>query len=159
MKNIIYIVIAVVIVVAGVLLALKNNDEVTTPVGDAQGGDTATEAVGANREEGDIDWRGDNSLVDSLRDDSSGSVNPEMSFAHVEPGVSSEVYLSVNGVTPGAVIESTLTGPAVSSAATQVAVADEFGVLHYTWKITQFGMYNSKTKLDDYIMGDGIQVK
>ena len=72
------------------------------------------------------------------------SISPEyeMAFDHTKPWQYSEVYLSVTNLLPGEKVTATLKGPAVDSPSKQTITADEEGVAHFTWKITQFGTYN-----------------
>jgi hypothetical protein len=67
-------------------------------------------------------------------------VTTTMSFAHTRPGVSSEVYLEVQGPA-GAQVRITLTGPGVASAAQQTATIPDGGSLKLTWTINRFGAY------------------
>lgn len=72
----------------------------------------------------------------------------DMSFSHVEPGVYSEVYLSV-GIASGFDVEATLTGPGVADPPTQTIVSDENGQSYFVWKIVAFGTYEATIKIGE----------
>lgn len=68
----------------------------------------------------------------------------ETSFAHVAPGEYSEIYVSVQSLEPGTDVTAVLNGPAVNPPNTQSARADEFGNVHFTFRIFQFGTYSAQ---------------
>ena len=82
----------------------------------------------------------------------------QLTFEHTQPGVQSEVYLTLTG-TPGAEVSATLTGPAVKSAATQSGTTDEFGELRLTWTITQFGTYRAAGTLGGAPISAQVEVR
>lgn len=72
----------------------------------------------------------------------------EMAFAHTNPGVSSEVYVSVT-TEPGREVEVKLVGPAIEPPSRQVLTADENGVAYFTWTIYQYGQYIANATIPD----------
>lgn len=69
------------------------------------------------------------------------STSVSTSYEHVVPGEYSEIYATIT-TQPGATVEATLSGPGVSSAASQVQTADGEGVARLTWRIVSYGSYN-----------------
>lgn len=61
-------------------------------------------------------------------------------YKHVAPGKYSEVYLTVT-VSPGADVQAKLSGPGVSSEASQTIKAGSDGVAKFTWRIVSYGKY------------------
>lgn len=66
----------------------------------------------------------------------------EATFAHVKPGEYSEVYAVVTGLTPGTETTARMFAEWSTNGAPQVVDADQNGVAHFTWHITQYGTYN-----------------
>jgi len=80
----------------------------------------------------------------------------ELSYAHVAPGEYTEVYAVVKGAKPGELVTAhlnrlpTLTATGTGGKTeTLMVVADENGVAHFTWEITQYGEYKVETDLYD----------
>jgi hypothetical protein len=71
----------------------------------------------------------------------------KLSFAHVLPGVYSEVYLDVEGA-PGQAVTAELTGPGVISAAAMDGRTDSSGKLRLTWRINMYGAYTVQGTVD-----------
>jgi hypothetical protein len=71
----------------------------------------------------------------------------KLSFAHVQPGVYSEVYLDVEGA-PGQAVTAALTGPGVVSVAALDGKTDASGKLRLTWQINMYGTYSVKGMVD-----------
>ncbi len=70
------------------------------------------------------------------------AVDREMTFAHVQPGEYSEVYLRFR-TSPDARFEATLSGPSVASPATQRLRADERGFVRFVWRVYSLGRYRA----------------
>jgi tetratricopeptide (TPR) repeat protein len=62
------------------------------------------------------------------------------SFAHTNPGVSSEVYLHVSG-SPGTTVEAAISGPGVQGTAERSGTIGEDGQASFTWTIDSYGTY------------------
>lgn len=82
----------------------------------------------------------------------------KLTFEHTQPGRQSEVYLTVKGA-PRAAVSATLTGAAVTSAATQSGTTDGAGELRLTWVITQFGTYRATGTLGSAPISAEVQVR
>jgi tetratricopeptide (TPR) repeat protein len=80
------------------------------------------------------------SRLAALGSGGSAGFNVAGSYAHTQPGVQSEVYLSVTG-TAGELVEATLNGPGVLGAAVQSGAIGADGKLTLTWAIDQTGNY------------------
>lgn len=65
-----------------------------------------------------------------------------MSFEHVVPGEYSEVYVVRSGA-PGEQMLVSLDGPGLLSDRDQIAIVDEVGVAHFTWKVNRYGVYQA----------------
>jgi hypothetical protein len=76
----------------------------------------------------------------SLLQPAAVSTTASMRFAHVSPGVYSEVYATIS-TAPGAIVNATLSGPGVSGTASQSKTAGNDGVVSFTWRIVSFGTY------------------
>jgi hypothetical protein len=63
------------------------------------------------------------------------------SFAHTNPGVSSEIYVDIENLTPGTPVDLTLTGPGVVGSANRAGVVGADGTLRLTWTIDAYGAY------------------
>jgi hypothetical protein len=64
----------------------------------------------------------------------------EVTFAHVQPGVYSEIYSVITGLTPGEEVEVWLFGD-TPDGRKKTGIADENGTVHHTWRITSYGSY------------------
>lgn len=82
----------------------------------------------------------------------------ELSFDHVKPGEYSEVYAVVTGLTPGDEVTARLTGGG-HNGTPQVVDADENGVAHFTYRITQYGTYTVDASGPGFSTSDKIEVK
>lgn len=65
-----------------------------------------------------------------------------ISFAHVQPGKYSEVYVDVTGP-PGTKATATLKGPGVTGSKTQSGTIGSGGSLRLTWRINKYGTYTA----------------
>jgi hypothetical protein len=74
-------------------------------------------------------------------------VTTKLTYAHVQPGVYSEVYLDVEGA-PGQAVTAELTGPGVISSRAMDGKTDSSGKLHLTWKINMYGTYSVQGMVD-----------
>ncbi len=63
-----------------------------------------------------------------------------MTYQHTQPGVYSEIRVTVYGEPPDKV-KLTLSGPAVTPPAEQTLSVEADGSVTFIWKITQFGTY------------------
>lgn len=89
--------------------------------------------------------RGDIDIAQVFDDDAEQF---DLSFAHVSPGVYSEVYAIVRG-DPGTKKEVRLEGPGLESESVQIAVFGETGSVRLTWRINQYGEYFLLAKDDE----------
>jgi hypothetical protein len=71
----------------------------------------------------------------------------KLTFAHVKPGVYSEVYLDIEAA-PGQAVTAALTGPGVISPSAMDGKTDSSGKLRLTWRINMYGTYSVQGMVD-----------
>lgn len=78
--------------------------------------------------------------IKEIKEEPKREVSVTTDFKHVVPGKYSEVYVIVK-VSPSDTVQAKLSGPGVSSEASQTVTAGSDGVAKFTWRIVSYGKY------------------
>ncbi len=77
---------------------------------------------------------------DKTSQESTTTATAQLNFKHVQPGVYSEIYVTIT-TTPKTALSVTLSGPGVDSAPTQIGTTGDTGLAKFTWRIVSYGQY------------------